>query len=318
MKKILIIQTAFIGDVILATPVVAELARIYPTAQIDFLLRKGNEVLLKNNPHIHRLLVLDKKAGKIKSLRTLLSQIRAEKYDEVINLHRFASTGILTAFSGAKSRVGFSKNPFSFAYTQKIEHVLDNRHEVERNLSCIRHHGAIEIRRPELFPSEADFLAVKPFTSTPFYCLAPASVWFTKQLPEEKWIELANKLSISGKVYLVGGPGDTDLCERIRQQSTQNVENIAGKHSLMESAALMSQAIRNYVNDSGPMHICSAMNAPVTVFFCSTIPKFGFGPLSEDALIQETPLQLDCRPCGLHGYKACPKGHFDCGKSIII
>lgn len=318
MKKILIIQTAFIGDVILATPVVAELARIYPTAQIDFLLRKGNEVLLKNNPHIHRLLVLDKKAGKIKSLRTLLSQIRAEKYDEVINLHRFASTGILTAFSGAKSRIGFNKNPLSFAFTKKIAHVLDNRHEVARNLSCIQHHGAIGLRRPELFPSEADFQAVKPFTSSPFYCLAPASVWFTKQLPEEKWVELANKLSLTGKVYLTGGPGDVELCDRILRQAKQNTENIAGKHSLMESAALMSQAVRNYVNDSGPMHICSAMNAPVTVFFCSTVPKFGFGPLSQDAIIQETPKKLDCRPCGLHGYKSCPKGHFECGKSIVI
>ncbi len=319
MKRFLVIQTAFLGDVILATPVISELARIYPYSKIDILVRKGNESLLFNNSKINQVLILDKKAPKINTLRHLLKVIRAKKYDEVINLHRFASSGILTAFSGAKSKVGFDKNPFSFAYSIKIKHLINGQHEVERNLSCIAHHGAKSLIKPELFPSELDYQKVEDFIHQKYYCLAPASVWFTKQLPVSKWIELASLLSKEGKVFLIGGPTDRALCESIKQKvDSTNCENVAGNFTFLESAALLQKAQRNYVNDSGPMHICSAMNAPTTAFYCSTIPLFGFGPLADDAEIIETELELTCRPCGLHGFKNCPKNHFDCGYSVKL
>ena len=320
VKKVLIIQTAFLGDVILATPVIAELLRIYPQCTVDVLVRKGNEALLDNFPALGTIFILDKKAGKYKSLRDLLKTIRNNQYDEVINLHRFASTGLLTAFSGAPSRIGFDKNPFSMFYSKKIKHTIDGQHhEVERNLACIAHHGAAAFRRPELFPSEADYLKINQLSTAPFYCLAPASVWFTKRLPVNKWIELGKSLAQIGNVYLIGAPSDHELCEGIKNEiGSDNCNNISGQLSFLQSAALMSKAQRNYVNDSGPMHMCSAMNAPVTVFFCSTIPGFGFGPLSDDSEIKETPEILECRPCGLHGYSACPKGHFKCATTITL
>jgi ADP-heptose:LPS heptosyltransferase len=319
VKKFLVIQTAFLGDVILATPVVSELARLFPDSRIDILVRKGNETLLSNNQKINEVLILDKKAPKFQTLKILLKKIRANKYDEVINLHRFASTGILTAFSGAKHKVGFDKNPFSFAYSIKIQHKLTGEHEVQRNLACIAHLGAASMVKPELFPSEIDFQKVKPFMEQKYYCLAPASVWFTKQLPISKWIELARILSKLGKVYFIGGPGDKDLCDSIIEKvEGDSCENVAGNFSFLESAVLMKNAKRNYVNDSGPMLICSAMNAATTAFYCSTIPSFGFGPLADDSEIIETELELTCRPCGLHGFKACPKSHFNCGNSVNL
>jgi len=319
VKRILLIQTAFIGDVILATPVMAELKRIYPQIELDVLVRKGNETLLVNNPAINQIYCLDKKQGKFASLKLLLKQFRAKKYDEVINLHRFGSSGFLTAFSGAKSKVGFSKNPFSFFYTLKIQHELKlGIHEVERNLACIEHHGAVSKRRPEIFPSISDLEKVKDLQNQNYYCLAPASIWFTKQLPEHKWIELGKILVKKGTVYLVGGPNDSALCDRIvKEINSENSHNLAGKYSFLQSAALFKNAQMNYVNDSGPLHFCSAVNAPVTAFFCSTSPEFGFGPLSDQSRIIESGL-LPCKPCGLHGYKACPKGHFKCGEQIHI
>lgn len=319
MKRFLIIQTAFLGDVILATPVVSELARIYPSAQIDILVRKGNESLLSNNPKIKDVFILDKKAPKFNTIKNLLKSIRSKKYDEVINLHRFASSGILAAFSGAKSKVGFDKNPFSFLYSLKLKHVMNGQHEVERNLSCIAHHGAKSFVKPELFPSDSDDRKIQAFNQQKYYCLAPASVWYTKQLPVSKWIELASMLSKVGKVYLIGGPADRELCEAIKQKvDSRNCENFAGNFTLLESAALMQKAERNYVNDSGPMHICSAMNAATTAFYCSTIPLFGFGPLADESEIIQTDLALACRPCGLHGFKTCPKNHFECGNSVKL
>lgn len=320
MKRFLIIQTAFIGDVILATPVISELKRIYPDAQLDVLVRKGNEAILANNPHLHEVFTFNKKEGKLASMFKLIKQFRKTNYDEVINLHRFASTGLMTIFSGAKKTIGFDKNPVSFFYSTKIKHEIGTgKHEVERNLQTIQHHGAITLKRPEVFPSLEDVEKVKTYQTSVYYCLAPASVWFTKQLPEHKWVELGQKLSKKGKVYLVGGPSDVALCEQIKNKiSNATVENVAGQFSFLQSAALFKNATMNYVNDSGPLHFCSSMNAPVTAFFCSTIPAFGFGPLSENSTIIETKEKLDCKPCGLHGFKACPKGHFKCGEGIEI
>jgi heptosyltransferase-2 len=115
MQKILIIQTAFIGDVILATPLIGNLKTEFPEAKIDFLVKNGNQSLLKNDPNLNEILVFDKKK-KVASLLELVKKIRSKKYDLVINLHRFASSGILTFLSGAKQKLGFKKNPFSFAY----------------------------------------------------------------------------------------------------------------------------------------------------------------------------------------------------------
>lgn len=316
MQRFLIIQTAFLGDVILATPVVSELKRIYPDAVIDLVVRKGNEGILKNHTAIRYVFTFDKKGGKFRELRRLTGLIRKEKYTEVINLHRFGSSGMLTWLSGAAHKSGFDKNPFSFCYKTKVKHEIGSgKHEVERNLELIARHGAKSLIRPTVFPSQEDITAVSALTHGSFYCLAPASVWFTKQLPEAKWVELATILSKKGTVYLVGGPADKELCERIRLAANlPETSNLAGKLSLLESCALFAKATRCYVNDSGPLHMASAVNAPTTAFFCATVPRFGFGPLSDDSEIKETTENLSCRPCGLHGGKSCPEGHFKCGE----
>jgi heptosyltransferase-2 len=319
MQKILIIQTAFIGDVILATPLIGNLKTQFPDAKIDFLVKNGNQSLLRNDPNLNEILVFDKKK-KVASLLELLKKIRANKYDLVINLHRFASSGILTFLSGAKQKLGFKKNPFSFAYTQSFPHEIGNgKHEVDRNLELIKHLTSSLNRQPKLYPSKEDFEAIKTYHTENYYCLAPASVWFTKQAPKEIWLKLIAKLSAENStIYLLGGPDDKELCEEIKlKTNAQKVINLAGKLSLMQSAALMKDAKRNFVNDSGPLHLASAMNAPVSAFFCSTTPLFGFGPLSDDSEIIEVE-NLSCRPCGLHGHNECPKGNFRCGNELKI
>ena len=92
--------------------------------------------------------------------------------------------------------------------------------------------------------------------------------------------------------------------------------NLAGRLSFLASAALQKKAVLNYVNDSAPMHFASAVNAPVVAVYCSTLPDFGFGPLSDNSFIVQTNESLTCRPCGIHGKKQCPLKHFDCAKTI--
>lgn len=320
MKKVLIIQTSYLGDVILATPLIEKLKRKYPSLKIDFLLRKGNEYLLENHPHIHQLIIWDKQKNKYQHLKKISWQVHQNRYDAVFNLHRFASSGLITAFSGAKHKIGFDKNPLSFLYTVKVKHDLENnKHEVERNISLLKGFTDTLFERPALYPSENDYKKMELYATNPFICIAPGSVWFTKQLPKEKWIELVNLTHHSYTVIFIGAANDFSLSEKIISESQpKKFINLCGKLSLLESAALMHKAKMNYVNDSAPLHIASAMNAPVTAFFCSTLPSFGFGPLSDDSKVVEISSPLPCRPCCLHGKAECPEKHFKCGKEINV
>lgn len=317
-NKILVIQTAFIGDVILSTGLIEKLHQSYPNAKIHFLVRQGNEILFEKHPFLERVWSWKKNENKYLNLWKILKGIRQERFDWVINVQRFANAGMLTAFSGAQIKTGFSKNPFAFLFTEKIKHEISNGlHEVERNHQLIQKHTDQYFKKPRLYPSAHHFEKVKDFKNKPYICIAPASVWFTKQYPIEGWVDFLQKLNFSGRILMIGAPSDFDLCQKIIHQSGRpKVENLCGQLNLLASAALMKDATMNYVNDSAPMHLASAVDAKTCAIFCSTIPDFGFGPLSEESSTVQIETPLPCRPCGLHGKKGCPEGHFKCGKDI--
>ena len=323
MHKLLVIQTAFTGDVVLATAMLEKLHQQYPSAQIDFLLRKGNEGLLESHPFITNLLVWDKKTRKMANLLDIAIRVRKERYTHVINLHRFASSGLITFLSGAKYKAGFDKNPFAFCYTKKVVHVISEpycekpTHEVQRNQMLIADITDHVAAMPALYPTPADYDFIKQYQVAPYICVAPSSVWFTKQFPPEKWVSLINLLPPNYRVYLLGAPSDKELGAGIANKILHaQVENLCGKLSFLQSAALMQGADMNYANDSAPLHFASAMKAPLTAVFCSTVPAFGFGPLCDNARVVEINERLYCRPCGLHGHRACPEGHFRCAMDI--
>ncbi|MCS7005298.1 MAG: glycosyltransferase family 9 protein [Cytophagales bacterium] len=320
MPKILLIQTAFLGDVVLATSLIEKIKFHFPDAQLDFLLRKGNESLLEKHPYLHQILIWDKKQ-KYRSIFKLISKIRKEQYQYVINLQRFLSSGIITVLSGAKYKVGFDKNPMSLFFTEKVPHIIgDGTHEIERNNALLFSiTKSRKLFKPRLYPSETDYHAVQDLLKEPYLTIFPTSVWFTKQFPQEKWVEFLQKLSFQGNIYLMGSHHDYKFCEQICQQfPSSKIKILAGKLTLLQSAVVMKHALMNYVNDSAPLHIASAMNAPVTAIFCSTVPSFGFTPLSDDSAVIETNEKLECRPCGLHGRQKCPKQHFRCATTIDI
>lgn len=319
MKKVLIIQTAFIGDVILATSVAEKLHLFFPEAEIDFVVRKGNESLLTSHPFINNVYMWNKREGKILELIKLIRTLREQQYDLCINLQRFLTSGLMAVLSGSKQIRGFDKNPLSFLYTKNYPHYIGNgKHETERNHLLIQDLTDSKITLPKLYPTKDDFKLVEDYKKQKYVCIAPASVWFTKQLHYTKWIELIKKLN-GVKIYLLGAPSDAKLCDNIKEQCPEkDIEIRCGKLSFLQSTALMKDAQMNYVNDSAPMHLASSVNAPVTAFFCSTIPEFGFGPLSDISTIIQSNENLACRPCGLHGYRQCPLGHFKCALTIEV
>lgn len=325
-KKILLIQTAFIGDAILATAALESLRKTLPQAELHLLVRQGNEALFAEHPYLKKIWIWNKKEQKIKNLFRLIGQVREEKFDWIVNLHRFASSGIITFLAGAKITGGFGKNPFSFLFTYKVKHIIgDGKHEVERNNLLLTAPKSPlskekpEISKPKLYPTAKNYEKIKPLQTGEYVCMAPASVWFTKQLPAYKWTRLCDKTTADTTIYLLGAKGDEILCNEIKNNSLhQKIEVLCGKLNLLDSCALMEKAKMNYVNDSGPLHLASSMNAPVTAFFCSTVPAFGFYPLSEESIVAEATPPPPCRPCGLHGYQACPLGHFKCAHDIEI
>ena len=321
LNKFLVIQTASIGDVILATPVIEKLHFHFPDAEIDFLVKKGNQSLFEGHPFLHKILIWDKTSDKYKNFNGLIDAIRENKYDCVINLQRFAASGLLTVYSGAKLKIGFNKNPFSLLFSKRIKHTIKkgNRHEIERNLDLVRIISDESSFPVKLYPSQRDFAKMSQYKTVKFITISPASLWFTKQFPVEKWIEFIQKIDQDTRIYFLGSKNDYTLAEDIIKKSGHvNSLNLSGKLSFLESAALMKDAVMNFMNDSAPMHLASAVNAPTTAIYCSTVPSFGFGPLSENSSIIETKENLNCRPCGLHGFQKCPKKHFKCATTIDI
>ena len=321
MQKILVIQTAFIGDVVLVTALLEDLHIQYPEASIDILVRKGNEGLFIAHPFLQEVIIWQKKKDKYLNLFKTIQQIRKNQYDQVINVQRYAATGFITIMSGAKATIGFDKNPFSIFFTKRIKHIFSKGniqlHEVERNFQLIENSKNTKASKPKLYPSQINKAAIAVYTNEPFICIAPASVWFTKQFPINKWIELIRVLPIHYKIYLLGAPSDNALCKEIVEAvPAAKITILAGKLNFLESAALMERAVMNYVNDSAPMHFASAVDAPITAIYCSTIPAFGYGPLSVNSHIVEIQEALKCRPCGIHGHKACPETHFNCALKI--
>ena len=323
MPRFLIIQTSFIGDVVLATAIAEKLHQYFPEAEIDFLLRKGNEGLLKNHPFIRNILIWDKQRNKRRNLIRIALFVRRQQYARVINLHRFGTSGFITFLSGAKNKIGFDKNPFSFCYTRKVAHLISDPyaerpvHETERNQKLIEDITDEVSSFPKLYPDAEDQARIRALQTSPYICIAPSSVWFTKQYPTQKWIELIDALPADHKIYLLGGQGDETMAKAIISNTKhKNVLSLCGMISFLQSAELMRGAVMNYVNDSAPLHFASAVNAPVTAVFCSTVPAFGFGPVGENGKVVEIEDKLYCRPCGLHGHKACPEGHFRCALEI--
>jgi len=352
VKRCLLIQTAALGDVVLLTSILEKLHRFHPEAALDLLVRKGCEGLFDGHPFVHQLYVWDKRKHKTRALFGLLREIRQTRYDHVINAQRYLSTGLLTVFSNAAEKVGYDRNPLSRLFTRRVWHVIpDPRalrrrermvsaarradrperaragpgepHEVDRLNGLIEHLTDGTRPMPRLYPTDRDrAVAARLRTQHAgraggYVCLAPGSAWPTKAWPAEKWVGLARLVPADQHIFLIGGPEDTGLCGRVSEAAGRGTV-LAGTLSLLSTAELMAGAAMNYVNDSVALHLASAMQAPVSAVFCSTVPAFGFGPLHENGRIRQTAEALSCRPCGLHGRRTCPRGDFRCAVSIAV
>ena len=308
MNKVLFVQTAFIGDAVLGTAVPEALHS--DSVEVHVMVRKGNEVFYTQHPKVKKVWVWDKK-HKWSSWWSLLLEVRKEKYETVYLAQRFFTMGLFTLLSGARKKIGYRSGILSRIFSKRVNHRWGNGvHEVDRLMDLID--SPVRVL-PKIYPSMDDQRIIQKWLLKPFVTISPSSVWATKQAPAKVWEQVIRRHK-DQMIYALGGPSDIGFLTKLLQEIGENrVQILAGELTLVQSAALMKQAEMNYVNDSGPLHLCSATNAPVTAFFCSTIPDFGFGPLSDHSVVLEHNEKLTCRPCGMHGHQSCPQGHFRCG-----
>lgn len=320
IERILVIQTAFLGDVILATALLESLREARPHAELHLMVRAGNEGILAGHPYLKKVWVWNKKQNKLGNLLRLATELRQYHFHSIINLQRFFSTGWLTVLAHAENTAGFDKNPWSGHFTYRTAHRINGPHEVERNLHLGQGlYAELPYSPPRLYPRPADYQRVEAYTQAPFVTLAPGSVWFTKRAPAELWGQLIAQLDPAVRIYLIGGPEEQALCQALAESDPHGRSvSLAGELGLLASAALMEKAVLNYCNDSAPIHLASARNAPVCALFLSTSPEFGFGPLSDFSRIVRTSEDLPCWPCGLAGKAACPEKHFRCGTRLTL
>lgn len=324
--KILLVQTAFAGDVILSLAAAETLHAVFPEAQIDYLVREGLDELLEGHPFIRRVWSWNK-ASRVSTMLRLMPALKKEKYDAVILLQRYLRSAILALFTGARVRACFSENPLARFFNYRLPYFEPNsrrpagNHEISR---CNRLAGLpwqlseSMYRKPRLYPPTISLESLGLKEKCYAIC-APGSQWFTKRLPPRRWVELCKYIPTEWTLVFIGGSGDRPLCEAIiRGIPDRTCLNLAGRSRFAESAALIQKAAFAIVQDSAPLHIASAVDTPVCVLYGSTTPAMGFGPLSSVQVVLETEEILPCRPCGLHGHAYCPEGHFRCMETLPV
>ena len=320
-KKIAVIQTAFIGDVILITPLIRAVKKLFPEAQLDVMVTPRAANVLENNPRIHTVILFDKKKNKLVSFFRTLLRLRKTGYDCVISPHSSFTTGLLLFLSGIPVRVGFARWTSQYFLTHRCEH-LKRTLKIKKNLHLLSLFSNEEFPvQTELFPSgqmitNASVLlsALQP-DSKRIIAVAPGSNWFTKRWPEEYYRELVARLHAQHYgIVFIGSPEERALCNEMAP--ADNCSNTAGTLSLLESAAVIGRCDLLICNDSGAMHLANAVGTDVFVFFGPTVQRIGYSPIGKQDIVFE--VELDCRPCGSHGGKTCPLGHHDCMRLIDV
>ena len=321
-SKVLIIQTAFLGDAVLITSLLEKIRLESPNTLVHLLVRKGLEDIFKAYPHkiLAQVWTYDK-SNKLKAWWTLRNELAKEKFDQVFVAQRFFGMGLLSISIGAKKVVGFDKNPLSLFFDEKVPHEFgQGKHETERNTHLLASWLGPQVHKPFLNAGDAGQIP-SDLQAKKFLSISPGSVWETKRFPVHKWIDFIRLLPLDQEIVLMGSAAEKHLSDEIEQAfmgSSRHISNACGRFNLQEAIAVFQQSLMSFVNDSGPLHICSAVNTPTVAIFCSTIPAFGFGPLAKQNKIIEVKEKLTCRPCGDHGKKSCPEIHFNCANSIDV
>jgi heptosyltransferase-2 len=312
-KNILVFQTAFLGDAFLCIPLMKALRHLYPQAKVTLLCRQGVGDFFVKTKIVHACIEVNK--GRNMSLHRAYLKTKRLKPDLVISPHRSFRTAQWVWRLGAPMSIGFLDIWSFFAFKKHVKRP-DEKHDVLRQLSLLKGLGA----RPDKLPPHVMSLSVdvpdnpKFSRFKEFVALSPGSQWETKRWTKEGFIEVARQMiNLGHKVVLVGAPNEKPLCAEIAKQLPDCVD-LCGQTTVYELAQLLKAVNLLVCNDSGAMHVATAVGTPVVGVFGPTVPSQGYSPWSKQAKVVEA--KIGCRPCGAHGHNQCPIGTHDCMKKV--
>ncbi|MEN6414727.1 MAG: glycosyltransferase family 9 protein [Veillonellales bacterium] len=302
IKKILVINLAFIGDVLLTTPVTRALRENYPGADIDMLVVPVAEPIARLNPYIHQTLVYDKrgKHKKPSQLWQLIRQLRQQDYDLTVSTN-FALRGSMVAWaSGARYRAGYDAQHAKWFLTHvAASHRPVIRHEAENQLDVLKPLGittgntSLTLQINPLDRQKAEE-KVKRTPEKSLVVLCPAGSYPRKSWTVEGYAALLQSLSSQADCCLIGGPKEQACLEQINHRAGNLAQVFGGTLTLGESSALISQADLLITVDTAPLHIAQAVDTPVLALFGPTDPK-GWGPRGPRDIVLQAPAA--CAPC---------------------
>lgn len=320
-----VIQTSFLGDMVLTTPLLAELATRGP---VDVVATPAAAALLANHPAVRHLHVYDKRGaargvrGLYHTARTVGAPGDGDAKPAVAYLAQGSvRSAVLARLAGIPARIGFASSAGRRLYTRRVPYHAE-WHHAERLWSLAAAPGErpdARQLRPRLYPGATERDAVDALLrgaacdGEPLIALAPGSVWATKRWPH--YAELARSLVGRARLVIVGGAEDTELARDIAAAAGPAVIDATGRLSLLASAELIGRAICLVTNDSAPQHLASAMATPTVSIFGPTVPAFGFGPLAPGSVVAEHDA-MPCRPCDRHGPQRCPLTHWRCMRDL--
>lgn len=324
-RNIGIIQTAFIGDVILSVYLTEIIKYSHEDSKIIFVSNPNAGEILKAFPQIDNLIFYDKRDAHlgIDGLKKIANTLKNLECDLIISPHRSFRSTLLTFLAQPKLSIGFENSSLAVCYNKKITY-LPYQHEIERVISLLSIFEDIRIPNelPQVhlnFSSEAknfvkNLLSTNKFGKTKIIIISPGSAWKTKQWKTNYFKYIAKELTkLNYNIFITGTSNEILLCEDIAYES--GTISLAGQISLEALLLLISLSSLLITNDSSPTHFATLTNTPCITIYGPTMPEFGFYPRSSKSAVIETK-DVDCRPCSIHGYNQCPLGHHKCMELI--
>jgi len=323
--KILVFNPSFLGDSVLTKPLTKAVRHYFPDSSVDFCVRPENAPLFRGMELINEVITFDKRgsAGGVAGIFRFVRELKKREYDIIISCHKSFRSSLTMALTGVLRRVGFSQSAFSFLYTETVSRNM-NLHEVERNLMLLepliadfsleevkKHAGKAEVFVDERISSNTVKYIKSASGGRKPIGINAGSVWATKKWHAERFAEVADRLYDNGFFcVLFGAPSDSESCALVAASAERPLMNTCGRLPLGQLPSYIKAMEALITNDSGPLHIASAVGTPAVAIFGPTVKELGFFPYDDKSIVVEK--ELYCRPCGLHGGDDCPEGHFRC------
>ena len=324
IRRIVVLRFGGMGDILLATPAVRALSQHFGTTEIDVIVGKGMRDALTGIPYLRRIIEFDKGGEdiRLKNFLPFLQRLRAERYDLFVNFHPSLKTITMAIASGAPRVLTFKKDQRKQTDTGRMRHAIDDFSKELRPLgipSVDDRHLDFAIppeaaaRVAALLPEEFGIAA-----NDTLLVANPGASHYVNRWPPDRFAALLDRADDtlpSLRLALIGGPGDRELAAQVVGAATrpERIANLAGRLSIKELGALLARANVVVTGDTGPLHIASAVGAPIVALFGPPDPD-RTGPQTPGDLVVSHP-DLDCIPCHK---RTCRRGDIACMHDLSV